>query len=266
MNSMSYNLEDKVAIVTGANDGIGLATVRAFLDEGVKVVGVSLTTDYVDEDASNSSSFLPIEMDLTDEGAAEKVVEAAVSHFGKLDILANVAGIATYKDSFMDVTMDIWKETFETNLFSVVALTKAAIPELKKQAGASIVNIASESGHVPDSFAIDYSGSKAAVLNLTQALADEFGGDIRVNVVSPGPTRTTLWNKPGGMVDMLSNKFDREGEEAVSYFAKEVRQIPRGEIGQPEEIANVIAFLASDKASYVNGAEFPVNGGSVKYK
>ncbi|SDC18589.1 NAD(P)-dependent dehydrogenase, short-chain alcohol dehydrogenase family [Terribacillus halophilus] len=262
---MGYNLEGKVAIVTGANDGIGLETVKVFLDEGAKVVGVSLKTDDV-KGIADHSSFLPLELDLTDEGAAGKVVEAAVSHFGKLDILANIAGIAIYKDSFMDVTLDIWRETFETNLFAVVALTKAAIPELEKQPGASIVNVASESGHVPDSFAIDYSGSKAAVLNLTQALADEIGAGIRVNVVSPGPTRTTMWNKPGGMVDMLSDRFDKEGEEAVSYFAKEVRQIPRGEIGKPDEIANVIAFLASDKAAYVNGAEFPVNGGSVKYK
>lgn len=262
---MSYNLQGKVAIVTGANDGIGLETVKAFLNEGAKVVGVSLTLDDV-QDIADRSSFLPLKLDLTEEGAADKVVESAVSHFGKLDILANVAGIATYKDSFMDVTLDIWRETFETNVFAVVALTKAAIPELKKQPGASIVNVASESGHVPDSFAIDYSGSKAAILNLTQALSDEFGGDIRVNVVSPGPTRTTMWNKPGGMVDMLSDMFDKEGEEAVSYFAKEVRQIPRGEIGKPEEIANVIVFLASDKATYVTGAEFPVNGGSVKYK
>ncbi|MFP7492202.1 SDR family oxidoreductase [Terribacillus saccharophilus] len=262
---MSYQLQDKVAIVTGANDGIGYATAQALLDEGVKVVGVSLKTDDMGE-LIHHDSFVPMAIDLTEDGAAEKVVDKAVTQFGKLDILANVAGVATYKQSFMDVSMDIWKETFETNVFAVVALTKAAIPELKKQPGASIVNVASESGHVPDSFAIDYSGSKAAVLNLTQALADEFGGDIRVNVVSPGPTRTTMWNKPGGMVDMLSDMFDKPGEEAVSYFAKEVRQIPRGEIGKPEEIANVIVFLASDKAAYVNGAEFPVNGGSVKYK
>ncbi|ALC83021.1 MULTISPECIES: SDR family NAD(P)-dependent oxidoreductase [Bacillus] len=262
---MSYQLEGKVAIVTGANDGIGLATTKALLNEGAKVVGASLTIEDI-KDLAGKDQFLPIALDLTEPGSCKKLVDAAISQFGQIDILANIAGIAIYKDSFLDVTDEIWERTFATNLFAIVRLTREAIPHMKKQKGASIINIASESGHVPDSFAIDYSASKAGVLNLTQALANEFGGDIRVNVVSPGPTRTEMWNKPGGMVDMLAEMFNKEREEAVSHFAKNVRQIPRGSIGQPEEIANVILFLASDKSSYVNGAEFPVNGGSVKYK
>ncbi|WP_445491785.1 SDR family NAD(P)-dependent oxidoreductase [Niallia sp. 03133] len=262
---MSYGLQDKVAIVTGANDGIGLATTKALLQEGVKVVAASLNVDDI-KDLANSDTFLPLAIDLTKENESKKLIDAAIKHFGKIDILANIAGIAIYKESFLDVTDEDWEKTFATNVFAVARLTKEAIPYLRKQAGASIVNIASESGHVPDDFAIDYSASKAAVLNLTQALANEFGDEIRVNVVSPGPTRTSMWNKPGGMVDMLAEKFNKEREEAVSYFAKEVRKIPRGSIGKPEEVANVILFLASNKAAYVNGAEFPVNGGSVRYK
>ncbi|MCQ2008572.1 MAG: SDR family oxidoreductase [Sporolactobacillus sp.] len=262
---MDLGLEDKVVLVTGANNGMGLAISKAFLDEGAKVAGGDLSGEHL-KDLEPADSIYPIIADLSTKEGTEKLVQECVDHFGKIDILVNNVGIANYKSSFLDLTDDDWNRTLQTNLYAMIRTSRAALPHLKKQSHSAIISIGSESGHVPDEFAIDYSVSKAGVINLTSALAHEFGNDgIRVNCVSPGPTRTNMWEQPGGMIDMLAEKFSMDGEDAVKHFAANVRQIPRGEIGKPDEIAQTVLFLASEKASYVNGAEFAVNGGSVKY-
>ncbi|RYM06874.1 SDR family oxidoreductase [Sporolactobacillus sp. THM7-7] len=262
---MDLGLQDKVAVVTGANSGMGLAITKAFLNEGAKVAGGDLKIDDL-KDIADTDSLYPIETDLSTREGAETLIEEAVRHFGKIDILVNNVGIAVYKSSFLDLTDEDWDRTLQTNLYSMIRVSRAAIPYLRKQEHSAIISTASESGHVPDDFAIDYSVSKAGVINLTTALSNEFAGDgVRVNCVSPGPTRTHMWERPGGMIDTLAEKFNMEKEEAVRHFAKNVRQIPRGQIGKPEEIAAVVLFLASEKASYVTGAEYAVNGGSVKY-
>lgn len=262
---MNLGLQNKVALITGAGNGMGLAITKSFLKEGVKVAGGDLTTDHL-KDLAPADKLHLVTADLSTREGAESLVKEAVDHFGRIDILVNNVGIANYKDSFLKLTDEDWDKTLQTNLYSMIRTTRAALPYLRNKEHSSIISIASESGHVPDEFAIDYSVSKAGVINLTSALAYEFGGDgVRVNCVSPGPTRTHMWEQPGGMIDMLAEKFSMDGEKAVQHFAKNVRQIPRGEIGRPEEIAHAVLFLASDQASYINGAELPVNGGSIKY-
>ncbi|RYL90993.1 SDR family oxidoreductase [Sporolactobacillus sp. THM7-4] len=262
---MDLGLKGKVAVVTGAGNGMGLAITKAFLSEGTKVAAGDIQTDGLKE-LGESGSIFPVRADLSTKEGADTLIEEAVRHFGKIDILVNNVGIANYKSSFLDLTDEDWDKTLKTNLYSMIRVSRAAIPYLRKQEHSAIISTASESGHVPDEFAIDYSVSKAGIINLTTALSNEFAGDgVRVNCVSPGPTRTHMWDRPGGMVDMLAEKFNMEKEEAVQHFARNIRKIPRGSIGKPEEIAAVVLFLASEKASYVTGAEYAVNGGSVKY-
>jgi NAD(P)-dependent dehydrogenase (short-subunit alcohol dehydrogenase family) len=126
----------------------------------------------------------------------------------------------------------------------------------------AIVSIASDVGRAPDPFFVDYAVSKAGVLSLSKALSIEFGPKgVRSNVVSPGPTRTPLWDRPGGFADSLAEEFGMEVEAAIDHFAKEVRKLPLGKLGRPEEVANAVFFLASDLAAQVTGSEYCVNGG-----
>ncbi len=265
IGSMDLSLKEKVVVVTGAHAGMGLAITKAFLNEEAKVVAGDIHIEGFQNIASQDSLF-PVEVDLSTQEGAETLINKAIDRFGKIDILINNVGIAKYKHSFLALTDDDWDNTLRTNLYSMIRVSRAAIPHLTKQDQSSIISIASESGHQPDEFAIDYSVSKAGVINLTSALAKEFGPEgVRVNCVSPGPTRTHMWEQPGGMIDMLAEKFNMDGEKAIEHFAKNVRQIPRGSIGKPEEIAAVVVFLASNQASYVTGSEYAVNGGSIKY-
>jgi NAD(P)-dependent dehydrogenase (short-subunit alcohol dehydrogenase family) len=133
---------------------------------------------------------------------------------------------------------------------------------IAKNAG-SIISIASECARQPDVFFVDYSVTKAMILNLSKSLANEYGPrGIRSNVVSPGPTRTASWDKPGGFAESLANEYGLDREAAIEHFAKEVRKLPVGHIGRPENVAAAVAFLASDVSAQVTGAEYTVNGGS----
>jgi NAD(P)-dependent dehydrogenase (short-subunit alcohol dehydrogenase family) len=147
----------------------------------------------------------------------------------------------------------------------MIRASRAALPHMVQQKSGSIINIASESARQPNEGFLDYSAFKTAMLSVAKALANEFGPlGIRVNVVSPGPIRTSLWDKPDGYTDKLAQYFDLEKEQAVEHYAKEVRKLPLGRIGTTQEVAAVVVFLASVAASFVTGAEYAVNGGSLR--
>ena len=151
----------------------------------------------------------------------------------------------------------------DVNFYSMVRACREVIPHMVKQGGGSIVSIASECGRQPDVFFVDYSVSKAAMLSLNKALANEFGpSGIRANIVSPGPTRTPPWDDPGGFGQSLAKEFGLSKEEAIDHFAKEVRKLPLGRLGRPQDVAAAVVFLASDLAAQVTGSEYCVNGGS----
>jgi len=261
---MDLELANRVAVITGANSGIGLATAKAFLAEGARVAGVDLETDALEE-LAQESQVLPVRADL---GGAEGPIEAiarVIAEWGQIDVLVNNVGIAPYREGFLSVGDDDWRLVLDVNFMSMVRMCRAAIPHMVERKRGSIVSIASDAGRQPDVFFPDYCVSKSAIIMLSKDLSNEFGpAGIRVNVVSPGPTRTPIWDKPGGFAESIAEAYGMDVESAIDHFAKEVRKLPLGKLGRPQDVANAVVFLASDAAQQVTGSEYCVNGGVVR--
>jgi NAD(P)-dependent dehydrogenase (short-subunit alcohol dehydrogenase family) len=259
---MDTELTGRVVVITGAGSGIGLATARRFITEGARVVGADIEPEALKE---LPGEVLPLTVDLREASAAQQVVDAAVAEFGGIDVLVNNVGLYPYrKEGFLSVSDAGWEEVLELNLFSAVRATRAVLPHMIEAGRGSLIHIGSEAGREPAPFFVDYCVTKAALINLSKSLSIEFGPlGVRSNVVSPGATRTPFWDAPGGFVDILADQFGMEREVALAHFVTEVRKLPTGRLGRPEEVASVIAFLASDLAGQVTGAEYTVNGGSL---
>lgn len=258
---METGLEGKSVVVTGAGAGIGLATVKMFVDEGAKVTGGDLDLSELE----GLDSVQAVEVDLGTKEGAEKLIAAAVEEFGTVDCLVNNVGIAPTREGFLEITDEDWDRTLAVNYFSMLRCARAAIPHMMEKGSGSIVSVGSEVARQPDVFLGDYSVSKAAVVMLSKILSMEFGQyGIRSNAVSPGPTRTSLWDKPGGFTDFLAAEFELDREAAIDHFAKEVRNLPLGRIGAPEDVAAAIVFLSSDLAKQVTGSEYCVDSGVKK--
>jgi meso-butanediol dehydrogenase / (S,S)-butanediol dehydrogenase / diacetyl reductase len=243
--------EGKVAIVTGAGSGIGQATATRLVEEGASVVFVGRTEAKLVKAALGFglTRCLTHTVDLTDDGAPRGVVDAAIERFGRVDILVNNAGIAGV-GPFLQKSDAEWDGVMRANLDTVFHMTRAVLPHLQETKG-SIVNVTSISGNKGEAGNCFYGATKAAVNNMTQCLALEFGpSGVRVNAVSPGLTRTAM-TEPLFAPD---TPYTAIGKDAVA-------RIPCGREGRPEEIAAAILFLASDEASFINGVNLPVDGG-----
>ena len=257
---MDTKLAGKTAVVSGAASGIGLATVKLLVAEGANVIGGDLDSRSLKE---LGDRVVPVEADLSTDEGNEIVVSTALDHFGGVDVVVNNVGTFPYREGFLTTTIEQWRQALEINFLSAVRLTRLALPAMIERGSGSIVTVASECGRQPDVFFVDYSVTKAALINLSKSWANEFGAKgIRSNIVSPGPTRTAQWDKEGGFGDSLAAEYGLSKEEAIVHFAKEVRKLPVGHIGAPEDVASAIVFLASDLAKQVTGAEYTVNGGS----
>ncbi|MBE7190722.1 SDR family oxidoreductase [Jatrophihabitans endophyticus] len=257
---MRTGLDGKVVVVSGAASGIGLATTRMFLEEGAHVVGGDLRPDVLRELGSDC---VAVECDLATEQGNAALVDGAMGRFGRIDAVVNNVGTFPYREGFLQTSIEDWTRGIEINFLSMVRLTRRALPHLLSGGGGSVVSVASECGRQPDVFFVDYSVTKAAIINLSKSLANEFGPrGVRSNVVSPGPTRTAQWDVPGGFGDSLAKRFDLGKEAAIEHFAKVARKLPTGRVGRPEEVAAAIVFLSSTLAGQVTGAEYTVNGGS----
>jgi NAD(P)-dependent dehydrogenase (short-subunit alcohol dehydrogenase family) len=251
---MKISLDGKVAVVTGASRGIGLATVKALAESGAKVIAAARqVTEELMELTVTCDVFPVIANAATTEGA-EHVIQETVSRYGQLDILINNIGATDSRagQGFLQLLDSDWSEMMEINLMSVVRATRAALPHMTSPGG-SIVNISSMNAIMPNPSIIAYSSSKAAVTNLSKNLAGEFASQgIRVNTVAPGPTRTEMWagRIPG----------TKEGirEMALAFG------ISLGRFAEPHEIAELILFLASDHSSMITGADYIIDGGLVK--
>jgi NAD(P)-dependent dehydrogenase (short-subunit alcohol dehydrogenase family) len=258
---VSHGLTDHVVVITGAGSGIGLASCRVVLEEGATVVAGDLDPSAA---AALSDAVTPVSVDLSTPAGAEQVISAAVEAHGSVDVLVNNVGVFPFRESFLTVSDADWDDLMNVNFYSMVRACRAALPHMVEQGRGAIVSVASDVGRAPDRFFVDYSVSKAAVLMLSKAISIEFGPKgIRSNCVSPGPTRTPAWDKPGGFADSLAKEYGLGKEQAVEHFAKDVRKLPLGKLGDPEDVARVIAFLASDLSKHVTGADYTVDGGIV---
>lgn len=246
---MEVGLDGRVALITGGSTGIGLATAKAMVESRATVVTVSRG------DAPQVGEALHLAADLGEPGEPQRVVEEAQAQLGSVDVLVNNVGLAVVR-RLEDVTDEEWDLSLRLNLLSTIRATSAALRGMRELRRGSIVNVASTAGRRPSRNMPDYSVAKAALLAYSRQVAETYASDgIRCNSVIPGPTLTPAWTGPGGLAEQQG---DREAVLAAAAAAR-----PLGRFATAEEIANVIVFLASDRASYVTGAEWSVSGGSV---
>ncbi|MER5645999.1 SDR family oxidoreductase [Streptosporangium sp. NPDC002524] len=266
---MDLQLSGRVAVVTGASKGIGLAVTRTLLDEGARVVAASRKSS-PELDALDGADLLHVLADLTDPEAPGRIVARAVEAFGGLDILVNNAGgpppgAALPRFSFLAPTDDDWRAMFEFNLFSVVRAVRAAVPVMLQGGGGSIVNVSSGSARLPAPMNVDYNAAKAGLNNLTKALSEEFAPQgIRVNTVSPGPVRTAWWTEAGGAADIIAAQAGTDRDTVLDGLAAEMMKLTTGRLVEPREVADVIALLVSPRSASTTGADFAVDAGFLK--
>jgi NAD(P)-dependent dehydrogenase (short-subunit alcohol dehydrogenase family) len=246
---VDLGLEGKACVVTGSTGGIGLETARLLAAEGARVVTSGRSA------APAVGEVAHVRVDLSEQGGPERLVAEAVVALDGLDVLVNNVGYAV-QARFEDVTDEQWAAVWELNVMSYVRSIRAALPHLRASRGA-IVNVSSTAGKRPSVGMPHYSVTKAAVLSLSRLVADAYASEgIRCNAVTPGPTATDAWLGEGGLAD-------QQGGDRETVLAKVGAGRPLGRLAEPEEIAAVIAFLASDRASYVTGAAWSADGGTV---
>jgi NAD(P)-dependent dehydrogenase (short-subunit alcohol dehydrogenase family) len=242
-------LEPKVALVTGGSTGIGRAVALELAQAGAQVVVTGRNEQELREMANRHDRITWFVADVTRLPDAASTIEEVRCHHRRLDILVNNAGIAPVA-SLTDATPEHVRRVFDVNVIGLIEMTRHALPLLRQTHG-TIVNIASVAADQPYANLSIYSASKAAVLALTRAWAQELAFEgIRVNVVSPGPIETTIMEKAG----VPKERIKELGSEMVS-------QVPMGRFGKPEEVAAVVVFLASPQSSFVTGAQYAVGGG-----
>jgi 3-oxoacyl-[acyl-carrier protein] reductase len=247
---VDLGLRDRLCLVTGSTGGIGLATARLLVEEGARVVTCGRG------EAPGVGEALHVRADLSAPGEGERVVAEA----GRLDVLVNNVGYAEQRD-FLSLADEVWDEAWQLNVMSYLRAIRAAVPGMRERGGGVIVNVSSTAGKRPSTGMPEYSVTKAAVLSLSRLVADLYAGDgIRCNAIAPGPTATQAWLGEGGLADQQAAKSGKSRDEVLEAVGK---GRPLGRLAEPEEIAAVIAFLCSDRASYVTGAAWSADGGTV---
>jgi meso-butanediol dehydrogenase/(S,S)-butanediol dehydrogenase/diacetyl reductase len=242
------DLSGKVAVITGGASGMGAATARVMVRDGCKVVLGDLNTDALAAicDELGADKAVGRTCDVADEGEVTALVDTAVKQFGRLDILFNNAGIGGL-GSVTDTTSELWRKVIDIDLNAVFYGSRAAVPHMRAGGGGAIINTASVSGMFGDYGMSSYCAAKGGVINLSRNMALDFARDgIRVNCICPGAIDTPLF---AGM------------KAAPSLFDAFVSAVPMKRLGDPNEIAEVVAFLASSAASYITGAVIPIDGG-----
>jgi NAD(P)-dependent dehydrogenase (short-subunit alcohol dehydrogenase family) len=257
---MDLQLTDKVAVVTGANRGIGLAITKALVAESAYVVGGSLSTENLD--GMDRVTALPIDL-LAEDGPA-LLVQKAIDEHGRLDVLVNNVGAVRIRvDGFLATSDEEFEWALQMNFFTGLRATRAALEPMLEQGSGSIVNVASvNSFFQPDAATVDYGVAKAAVVNLSESLSQEFGPmGIRVNCVSPGQVSTDLWLGEHGVAATLA---DATGVDADTIRTTATAAIATGRFTTPEEVATLVTMLASDRTANVTGVNYVIDGGLIK--
>jgi NAD(P)-dependent dehydrogenase (short-subunit alcohol dehydrogenase family) len=260
---MDLQLHGKAAVVTGASRGIGLAVSQALTHEGVRVVGAARAITPELEEATVAA----VAADLSTADGAAAVVDGALGELGGIDILINNVGAGDADrlglGGFLDIGDDQWRALFDLNLFSAVWMTRAALPSLLERRGA-IVNVASVNSRVPATGPVGYSEAKAALTAFGKRLSEEFAPrGVRVNTVSPGVVGTSLWRDPEGFGGKVAAANGLSHPELLAAIPEQAA-ISSGRMTEPEEVAALITFLASEAAANIIGADVVIDGGMIK--
>jgi NAD(P)-dependent dehydrogenase (short-subunit alcohol dehydrogenase family) len=258
---MDMHVGGKTAVVTGASKGIGLAITHALADAGAHVIAGSRTQTGELKELIEAGKATFVAVDLTNPAAPAALVAAAVER-GGVDILINNVGAAIPRPrGFISITDDDWNFTLTLGLMAAVRTTRAAVPPMIQRGTGVIVMVSSVNAFLPDPMVLDYSATKAALTNFTKGLSKELGPKgVRVNSVSPGPVTTDLWLGDNGVAKTLSNAT---GEAPQAIAASAVDAAPLGRFSTPQEVADLVMFLASDRAANITGADMTIDGGMI---
>jgi len=257
---MDLGLRDRVCLVTGSTSGIGLETARLLAAEGARVVVTGRDHDRVERARDEAGAALGITCDLAEPAAPEELVAEAAEAVGPVECLVNNVGEA-YQVSFEELSDEQWDALWQLNVMSYVRCIRAVIPAMRGASKGVIVNVSSTAGKRPSTSMPNYSVTKAAVLSLSRLVADLYApAGIRCNAVAPGPTATGAWLGEGGLADQQAARSIDTREQVLEKVGA---GRPLGRLAEPEEIASVIAFLCSERSSYVTGSAWSADGGTV---
>ena len=253
---MDYQIKGKHAFVNAGAHGIGEAIADLLTQEGANVIVADQDEAALKEKAHRWAGVFTA--DLATARGAEQATSHVLAAFGRApDILVNNLGVGDAA-SFEDLSDERWMKSFEVNLMGCIRTCRALLPHMAELGSASVVNIDSDVAKQPEPSLMDYGVCKAGLLYLTKALAKQYVPRVRVNAVLPGPIWTRMWTRPGGIVDQLVETYGVDKDAAVKRFLEE-RYMPLG-IGQPEDVAHAVVFLASPLAKFITGASLDIGG------
>ena len=257
---MDLGLEGTVCVVTGSRSGIGFETARMLAEEGARVVVCGRDEKRTEKAREQAGAELAVAVDLSDPAAPGELIRTAEKELGRVDVLVNNVGVA-YQVAFEQLSEEHWSSIWNLNVMSYVRAIQAVLPGMRSRRRGVIVNVSSTAGKRPSTRMPNYSVSKAAVLSLSRLVADLYAGDgIRCNAVAPGPTATEAWLGDGGLADQSRSGTEVSRDQVLAAVGT---GRPLGRLAEPEEIAAAIVFLCSERSSYVTGAAWSVDGGTV---
>ncbi|HUK73266.1 MAG TPA: SDR family NAD(P)-dependent oxidoreductase [Streptosporangiaceae bacterium] len=256
---MDLELQGKVAVVTGASKGIGLAITRALVREGARVIAGARSSSAELAELARTGKVRAVQVDLADQAGPAELVGQAGDH---LDILVNnVGGAPPRPDGFLSVTDEQWLASINLNFMAAVRATRSALPVMIAAGHGAVVNVTSVNAFLPDPAVIDYCAAKAALANFSKALSKEAGPrGVRINTVSPGPVATDLWLGEQGVAATVGRATGVKPKDVASGAA---RQSLSGRFTLPAEVADLVVLLASDRAANVLGANITIDGGLI---
>lgn len=253
---MDYRIKGKCAFINAGAHGIGEATADLLTQEGARVIVADQDAATLNEKAHRWAGV--VAADLATADGVEHATSYVLATFGRApDILINNLGVGN-SASFEELSDQRWAQSFETNLMGCIRTCRTLLPKMAELDGASIVNTASDLAKQPEPTMMDYGTCKAGLLYFTKALAVQYAPRVRVNAVLPGPIWTQMWTRPGGIVDQLVESYGLDRDAALKRFLED-RYMPLG-IGQPEDVAHAIVFLASPLAKFITGAGLDIGG------